>query len=131
VAERLAARPGDLSILGVTAQFFWEVGLKNVVEANMFTPPPKVDSQVVVLDYRSKPLFNDVDSVRFFRLVKLGFSAKRKTLLNSLAAGLRIDKQATSELIVEAGLDPNNRAQKLSLEDWYELYKVSTDKNLV
>lgn len=122
VAERLAAKPGQLSILGVTAQYFWEVSLDMVVPAELFTPPPKVDSQIAVLSRRQQPLFADVDTKQFFRLVKAGFGEKRKTLLNSLSAGLRMDKPAVLGCLAAAGIDPGLRAQALSLDDWHKLY---------
>lgn len=126
VAERLAAKPGQLSILGVTSQYYWEVSLGPVVAAELFTPPPKVDSQIVVLKRRLEPLFNDVDTREFFRLVKAGFGERRKTLLNSLSAGLHLDKPAVQAWLSEAGINPQLRAQNLSLDDWYSLYRVKT-----
>ena len=56
VAERIAAQPGDMSILALSAQVYAEVSLGPVVPASLFTPPPKVDSQVVVLKTRTEPL---------------------------------------------------------------------------
>jgi len=122
VAERLAAKPGQLSILGVTSQFYWEVSLGPVVGAELFTPPPKVDSQIAILTRRPEPLFPDVDAKDFFRLVKAGFGEKRKTLLNALSAGMRLDKMAVSSWLKAAGIDPQLRAQALPLEDWHKLY---------
>ncbi|MDB5181571.1 MAG: putative Ribosomal small subunit methyltransferase [Candidatus Saccharibacteria bacterium] len=124
VAERLAAKPGQLSILGVTSQYFFEVSLDMVVKAELFTPPPKVDSQIVVLKRRPEPLFPDVDTKDFFRLVKAGFGEKRKTLLNSLSAGLHMDKESVRGWLEAAGINPMLRAQNLSIEDWYKLYQV-------
>ena len=57
----------------------------------MFTPPPKVDSQIIVLSRRSKPVIKTENDKEFFRLVRVGFSARRKTLENSLSNGLRMD----------------------------------------
>ncbi len=122
VAERLAAKPGELSILGVTAQFYWEISLGPVVGAELFTPPPKVDSQIVVLKRRALPLFTNIDVRGFFRIVKAGFGARRKTLLNSLGAGLHLDKQQAAALLTQAGINPQLRAQNLSLDDWHTLY---------
>ncbi|HUC88394.1 MAG TPA: 16S rRNA (adenine(1518)-N(6)/adenine(1519)-N(6))-dimethyltransferase RsmA [Candidatus Binatia bacterium] len=122
VAERLAAKPGNLSILGVTAQFYWQVELGPVVKAELFTPQPKVDSQIVVLTWRDKPLFNGVDTKQYFRLVRAGFSQKRKTLLNSLSAGLAITRQEAETKLKAAGIEPSARAQTLSQEDWHKLY---------
>ena len=70
VAERLAAKPGDLSILAVSAQIFANVRLGDVVPAELFTPPPKVDSQVVILEMRDTPLVEPEFEKAFFRVVK-------------------------------------------------------------
>lgn len=128
VAERLAALPGELSILGVTAQFYWEISLGPVVAAELFTPPPKVDSQIVAMKRRTSLPFDVADPAafdtrEFFRIVKAGFGARRKTLLNSLSGGLRLGKPETTILLQRAGIDPGLRAQALSLDDWNELYK--------
>jgi 16S rRNA (adenine1518-N6/adenine1519-N6)-dimethyltransferase len=122
VAERLAAKPNNLSILGVTAQVYWQVSLGLTVPSYLFEPPPKVDSQLVILNYRHEPLF-DLDKKAFFRIVKAGFSQKRKTLLNSLSSGLRLDKELIKEALAKAKIDDNRRAQTLSLNEWYQLYK--------
>lgn len=123
VAERVAARPGGLSLLSVTAQYYWKVSLGVVVPAALFTPPPKVDSQALVMERRVTPIFGkDVDTERFFQLVKAGFSARRKTLQNSLSGGLRISREAAGQLLVSADLSPTARPQELSLDDWYALY---------
>ncbi len=121
VAERLAAQPGDMSILAVSAQLFAEVTLGDVVPAAFFTPPPKVDSQVVILKTRSQPLLTDVSEKEFFRVVKAGFSAKRKKLRSSLAGGLGIPKDAAETLLQEAGINPEARAESLSLNQWQQL----------
>lgn len=123
VAERLAAKPGQLSILGVTAQYYWEVVLGPIVPARMFTPPPKVDSQIVTLRWRDEPLFSDVTPKEFFTIVKAGFSQKRKTLLNSLSGSLRLDKATIIEMCEAAGIESTRRAQTLTLTEWYGLTK--------
>lgn len=123
VAERVTAKPGSMSILSVTAQFYWRVSLGLVVTASLFTPPPKVDSQVLVLEHRTEPLFGDIDAKRFFRLVKAGFAQRRKTLLNSLSAGLRLSREQTLALCRSAAIEPHDRAQSLSLQQWYALYE--------
>lgn len=122
VAQRVCAKAGDMSLLSVSTQYYWQCSLGAIVPAKLFTPPPKVDSQVLIMQYRQTPLFENVDSKQFFQLVKAGFSARRKTLLNSLSGGLRLSKTETTELLNKAGLDQGLRAQALSLEDWYKLY---------
>lgn len=124
VAERVCAEPGQMSLLAVSAQYYCEVALGDVVPANLFTPPPKVDSQVLVLKYRANPLFENVDTKLFFRIVRAGFSQKRKTIINSLGAGLAISKEETRSLLERASIDPSMRAQNLSLETWHKLYSA-------
>lgn len=125
VAQRVCAKPGDMSLLSVGVQFYCEASLGLVIPAELFTPPPKVDSQVLQLTYRQTPLFPDVDTKRFFRIVKAGFSQRRKTLLNTLSAGLQLSRDETTALLGRAGIDPGARAQSLSLDDWYRLYQES------
>lgn len=122
VAERLAAQPGGMSLLSVTAQFYWEVSLGEVVKAELFMPPPKVDSQVVILQHRVKPLFPDIEPKDFFRLVKIGFAQRRKTILNSLSSGLHLDREEVTRRCEMAQIDPGRRPQTLSLEEWWGLY---------
>jgi 16S rRNA (adenine1518-N6/adenine1519-N6)-dimethyltransferase len=124
VAERVVAGPGQMSLLAVSVQLYCEASLGEHVPAELFTPPPKVDSQILLLTYRTTPLFQDLDTMRFFRIVKAGFSAKRKKLRSSLSGGLHIGKPEAEALLVRAGINPNLRAQALSLEDWYRLYKT-------
>ncbi len=123
VAERAAAEPGNMSLLSVSAQYYWRVSLGQVVSARLFTPPPKVDSQILILDRRDSPLFASIDERLFFRIVKAGFAARRKTLENSLSGGLRFPKQTIRQALSEAGIRPSERAQELSLNAWHELYK--------
>lgn len=122
VAERVAAAPGAMSLLSVSAQFYWEVGLGQEVPARLFTPPPKVDSQVLILKRRTQPLF-EVDERNFFRLVKAGFSNRRKTLLNSLSGGLRLPKAQVVAVLEAAAINPQSRPQELSLRQWHALYE--------
>jgi 16S rRNA (adenine1518-N6/adenine1519-N6)-dimethyltransferase len=123
VAERLAAAPGDMSILAVSAQLFAEVELGDTVPAALFTPPPKVDSAVVILRTRDEPLVGPQYEKQFFRLVKAGFSAKRKKLRSSLSGGLGISKDQVGEYLTAAGISPDVRAEDLSIPQWSSLLK--------
>lgn len=119
VAERVAARAGDMSLLSATSQLFWDVALDIVVPAQFFTPPPKVDSQVLVL---TRPAIAKVQKLEpVLRVMKAGFSAPRKKLVNNLAAGLRIDKETAQQAMNSAELQPGLRAQDLSIDDWAKL----------
>ena len=122
VAERVVAEPGDMSLLSVTAQYYWQTSLGQLVPAELFEPAPKVDSQIVILKHRSSPLFEDVEPKEFFQIVKAGFSQRRKTLLNSLSAGLQIDKSTITQVCQDANIEPSRRPQTLSLEDWHNIY---------
>lgn len=129
VAERVGAKPGDMSLLSVSVQFYCEAGLDALVPAKLFTPPPKVDSQILKLTYRQQPLFDDVDPKQFFRIVKAGFSQRRKTILNALSAGLHLSREQTAALLEAADIASTTRAQNLTLEDWYALYDTHRSQN--
>ncbi len=122
VAQRVAARAGDMSLLSVTAQFYWQVSAAMEVPRVLFTPPPKVDSQILVLERFPKPRFPDVEPRDFFRLVKAGFSQRRKTLLNSLSAGLSRSRDETNSICERASIDSRRRPQTLTLDEWHSLY---------
>lgn len=119
VAERVTAKAGDLSQIAVFIQLYYEVELGEVVRAHLFTPPPKVDSQVLILKRRSAPLF--LADANFYRVVKAGFSERRKKLRSSLSSGLNLPKADVEQLLLSAQIDPNKRAQELSLTDWHRV----------
>lgn len=121
VAERLAAQPGAMSILGISAQVYASAELGPIVLAEYFIPAPKVDSQVVILHRRQAPLYGDIPERDFFRMVKAGFSERRKKLRSSLSGGLGIDKHEVDELLKAAAISSDARAQELSIEAWVRL----------
>lgn len=124
VAERIAAEPGDMSILAVSAQVYAQAKLGIEVPREFFTPPPKVDSQVVILKTRQQPLVTDSQEKQFFRMVKAGFSAKRKKLRSSLSGGLAITKAEAEQLLQTAAISPDSRAEDLTVADWIKLTDV-------
>jgi 16S rRNA (adenine1518-N6/adenine1519-N6)-dimethyltransferase len=73
---------------------------------------------------RDTQLFPDADMRQLFRVVKAGFAQRRKTLLNSLSGGLQLSREQTTDLLAQTKIAPNTRAQALSLEQWYDLYKT-------
>lgn len=129
VAERIVAQPGNMSILSVAVQFYAKAQLKELVPTELFTPPPKVDSQIINITRRQQPLFNDVDTDLFFKIVRAGFSEKRKKLRSSLSGGLQISKIEADELLKQATISPNARAQELTLQDWHTLYNHISTKS--
>ncbi len=124
VAERLAATAGDMSILAVSAQIYAEVTLGEIVPAAFFIPSPKVDSQVVILRTRPQPLITPGQEKTFFRVVKAGFSAKRKKLRSSLAGGLALSKSEVEALLEKAAISPDTRAESLTIADWQRLTTI-------
>lgn len=123
VAERLTAEPGEYSVLGISAQIFHEVGLGQVVPAELFTPPPRVDSQVVIFRRRPEPLVSSNRQPKFFRLIKAGFSAKRKKLRSSLSGGLGMTKDDIEQVLKKAGISADLRAQDLTICQWLKIEK--------
>lgn len=136
VAERMAAKAGELSILAIASQIYAEVSLGILVPREFFTPPPKVDSQVVVLKSREHNLieiFNsknncEVSEREFFRIVKVGFAAKRKKIAKSLSANLAISKERTAKILEKCEIPPDLRAQDLNIEEWLKISKVFFNK---
>ena len=124
VAQRIVAEPGDMSILAISAQVYSKTKLGNIVPAELFTPPPKVDSQVVVLNMLAEPKVTPEDTKNFFRIVKAGFSSKRKKLRSSISSGLHISKPEAEVLLTKAGINPDDRAEQLSVEDWLRLVTI-------
>jgi 16S rRNA (adenine1518-N6/adenine1519-N6)-dimethyltransferase len=126
VAQRIVAKPGDMSLLAVSVQFYAEPKIVNKVPAGAFYPRPKVDSAVLRLDVRPQPAVPDVDREHFFNVVRAGFGQKRKQLLNSLSSGLALPKEKVQAILEAAGIDPRRRAETLSLDEWGILAKKMT-----
>lgn len=121
VAERIAAKPGAMSLLALSAQVYAETSLGIEVGRESFTPPPEVDSQVIILKTRPTPLVAQADQPEFFRVARAGFGEKRKKLRSSLSGGLQLEKPVVDRLLSDAGIDPEARAQELSIDDWKRL----------
>lgn len=129
VAQRICAKPGHMSILSVSVQLYYDTKAGQVVPAKLFSPPPKVDSQILILKARQKLLFprtvlGNKEAGEFLRIVKAGFSVRRKKLRNSLSGGLQISKQQTDQMLARGGINGELRAQDLNLKQWYKLYKA-------
>ncbi len=122
VAEAIAAGPGRMSLLAASVQFYGRPQIAGVVPAASFFPPPQVDSAILKIDVYPQPALPVEDADGFFKLVRAGFSASRKQLINSLVQGLGIDRDAALRLLTEAGIDPRWRAEMLSLAQWYKIY---------
>jgi len=121
VAERICAKPGDLSLLALSVQIYGNPHIAARIPAEAFFPVPKVDSAVLSIDIYPTPQIKTELLNTFFKLIKAGFSQKRKTLRNSLSAGLHITPVAAEEMLTKAKIDSKKRAETLSIEDWKRL----------
>ena len=130
VAERIAAKPPNMSLLAIAVQFYAQPEIVQIVDRNNFWPKPEVDSAIIKLNTknrvpsileRQKPKINEKD---FFRLVKFGFIARRKMLKNNLAGGFHVTVSEAEEKIQQAGFNPKIRAQELGAEEWIKLFEV-------
>lgn len=130
VAERIIAKPGQMSILACSVQYYGKPGLVGIVPATSFYPAPKVDSAILQIQVYDQPLFA-ADTKKLFRLIKAGFGEKRKMLRNALAGGLAINAEQAVNLIATAGLKETARAQELSMAEWHELYMATESAGLL
>lgn len=121
VAERICAAPGDLSLLALSVQVYGKPEIAARIPAGAFHPAPQVDSAVLRIDIYPSPLIPDPLLDTFFKLIKAGFSQKRKTLRNSLSSGMRIPPAQAESLLTSAGIDPKRRAETLSIDEWKTL----------
>jgi 16S rRNA (adenine1518-N6/adenine1519-N6)-dimethyltransferase len=120
VAQKMIARPGEMSLLSVSAQFYGQVRIVARFPPAVFYPRPDVDSAVIRLDVADQPVVNTDETV-FFRVARAGFSQKRKQIKNSLASGLNLSAAETQALLEKAGIDPQRRPETLTLEEWAAL----------
>lgn len=121
VAQRIVAGPGQMSILAFSVQYYAQPEIVADVSRELFEPVPNVDSSIIKFDIRKKPLF-DADSKKLFRIVRGGFSNKRKMLKNSLSAALQIDQSIVTDILINCSISQNSRAQELGFEQWRRLY---------
>lgn len=124
LAERITAPPGDLSLLAVSVQYYGRPQIINRLPPAVFWPRPEVDSAVLRIDTYDQPPVQVPDDKTFFRVVRAGFSQKRKQLKNAVGSGLSINATAAGELLTQAGIDPTRRAETLALEEWAALSRA-------
>ena len=124
VAERICAKAGDLSLLALSVQVYGKPSIAAVIPAASFHPAPKVDSAILRIDIYEEPLVPRELLKTFFKFTRAGFSQKRKTLRNSLSAGLHIKPAEAEALLTTAGIDFMRRAETLSIPEWKTLCEV-------
>jgi len=127
VAERLAATPPKMSLLAVSVQYYGSVKVAGAVKAGAFWPRPEVDSAVIRVDVEERFLSREAgeqesrgNEEAFFRVVRAGFSQKRKQLKNNLRR-LGLSDEVIAAALGEAGIDGRRRAETLTVEEWEQL----------
>ena len=115
VAERILAGPGSHTYLSLSVQNRATVSPGPLVPKEYFTPPPKVDSAVIILEPHNPEVTDEV-----MKLIKIGFSSPRKKLIKNLP----YDKEATQSALLKMNLDQNVRPADLSLKDWQKLAQI-------
>lgn len=128
VADRLTARPPEMSLLAVSVQHYGRVRLVSGVRAGAFWPRPEVDSAVARIDVDERHLAaraaeTDAAEAAFFRVVRAGFSEKRKQLKNNLRQ-LGHDDAAIVVALARAGIDGRRRAETLTVAEWASLSEL-------
>ena len=122
VAERIVAKPGKMSLLSLSVQYYSEPELVEIVKNDNFWPSPKVDSAIIKLKIKKSFILKEGEEDIFFRLLKFGFSSKRKMLKNNLSNALKISSLEVEKRLLENDLNAKIRAQNLSLNDWKKLF---------
>ena len=124
VAERILSRDGKMSLLALSVQVYGKPELKARIPAGCFYPPPEVDSAVLSIELYEEPLFPSESLDLFFKLAHAGFAQKRKTLRNTLATGMNESPAWAEKLLTAAGIDPQRRAETLSMQEWKQLVEA-------
>jgi 16S rRNA (adenine1518-N6/adenine1519-N6)-dimethyltransferase len=128
VAEAIAAEPGNMSLLSVSVQFYGKPKIISYVPAQCFYPAPEVDSAILSIDLYFQPAVEVTSESGFFELVRAGFTAPRKQMVNSLAQGLGLAKAEVLPLLESAEIASQRRAETLSIEEWAQLWRVFEEK---
>ncbi len=120
VAERMKAEPSskDYGAVTLLCRYYAEPEIIDIVPAQMFVPPPKVDSAVLRLRMLEKPRVGVIDEKVFFSTVRAAFSQRRKTLLNCISSYFSVPKGIASEWLTKSGIDPLRRGETLSIEEF-------------
>jgi 16S rRNA (adenine1518-N6/adenine1519-N6)-dimethyltransferase len=128
VAKNIVALPGDLSIMAISVQYFGKPQIIDYVPAANFYPAPRVDSAILKIEMYDRPIVEVTSEKNFFKTVKAGFSSARKQVANSLSHGLDIPKAEVISLMQTAGVEPQKRAEMLTLSEWARLEKVFAER---
>jgi 16S rRNA (adenine1518-N6/adenine1519-N6)-dimethyltransferase len=127
VAQTIAAEAGQRSVLSIAVQFYGRPSIIKIVPASSFYPPPEVESAVVKIDVYHRPPVDVANVEGFFKLVRAGFTAARKQVVNSLMQGLGLSRPEVTGLLAKAQIDPRRRAETFTLEEWADLWRAWED----
>ncbi len=130
VAERIIGKPGAMNLLSIAVQFYGVPRIVSKLSPAVFWPRPNIHSAVVCIETHSAPRVTDPSTQAFFRVLRAGFSLKRKQLKNSLAAGLGLKAAEATALLSAAAVDPQRRAETLTLDEWAQLAWTVTESSL-
>jgi len=122
VAERWTASSGA-SLSTVAVQVFAEARIEFTIPSSAFTPAPRVDSALVLLNVRNEPAVHVDDFRAFFRFVEAVFQGRRKQLGGTLGRIYDIGSTAAGARLRDRGVDPQRRPQTLSLPEWETIYQ--------
>jgi len=119
VAERIVAGPGtkDYGVLSLAVQYYAEPEIKFIIPARAFRPTPKVDSAAIHMVIRKSPRVIVADEALFFKVIRAGFSQRRKTLSNALKPLMKDIR----DVLIHMEIDPIRRAETLSMEEFAKL----------
>lgn len=123
VAQRMVAGPGDMSLLGVSVQFYGKPRIVARVPARAFYPAPKVDSAILRVDVHEQVPLTLAERDGFFRVVQAGFAERRKQLHNSLTHHLHRKNEEVRACLAAANIDASRRAETLSIDEWLLLWE--------
>jgi 16S rRNA (adenine1518-N6/adenine1519-N6)-dimethyltransferase len=123
VAQRMVAGPGDMSLLGVSVQFYGQPSIVARVPARAFYPVPKVDSAILRVDVHEHVPLSPAERDGFFRIVQAGFAERRKQLHNSLTHHLHRKNEEVRACMGAANIDPSRRAETLTIDEWLALWE--------
>ena len=117
-AQRICAEPGSRNVgaVSIAVRYYAQPEMLFQVSRGSFLPPPNVDSAVIRMKIRETPAVSVEDEAFFFQTVKAAFAQRRKTLANSLSAGLAVSKQQALETLAACEIPPNARAEELTME---------------
>lgn len=127
-AQRICAEVGtrQSSALTVAVNYYAKAQLLFNVSSGSFMPAPKVDSAVIRLNINKTPPVYVTDEELLFKIIKAAFGQRRKTLSNSLGAGLNIEKTKLNAMLKSSGIPANYRAEQLTLQNFASLCNEMT-----